>query len=62
MTGDVMFHEFIKKPEKEKGKKRKQPVNEQVKDEVVNVEDDRELLEKKVTKKLQKKQQLRIQK
>lgn len=43
-----MFHEFIKKP-KEKGKKRKQSVFEQVKDEVVNVEDDEELLKKEVT-------------
>lgn len=57
-----MFHEFIKKPKKEKGEKRKRPVVEQVKDEVVNVEDDRELLNNKVTVKKERKTDSKINK
>jgi len=53
MTGDVMFHEFIKKPDEKVGKKRKQTDDKQdYKDEEIKAEETKE--EKNTVKKKKK--------
>lgn len=62
MTGDVMFHEYIKKQEEKEVNKRNQPDDVNVKDENIKTEEDEELQDNKTKdakkKKLKKRKRI----